>query len=319
MNHHLRPTLFLALLCLVLTSADARLYRWVDDDGNVHYSDKIPPSQADQGHDKLSTKGIRIDTVAPALTQQEIEREKELERQRKQRERLIAEQRAADRSLLSTYRSVDDLVMAQSGQLAAVDVMILPTKDSIRRQQEWLRGLRFEAANLERAGKALPQSLEDKIAAAADEITGSYATIVSREQQKQEIREGFDRDIRRFAKLKDLPDEALDDVPAPVLPNNLVGCGSRDACAASWQRAADYVRTHASTPVLHVGDTLVINEPPIKDGDVSLALALIRDDKSDGASLYLDLQCRRFETSEAACKTELGAGALDGFRAAVTD
>ena len=317
MNLRIQLAISISLLFLVVSTAQGRLYRWVDEEGNVHYTDKIPPTQVERGHDKLSDKGIRVDTVAPAKTPEEIQREKELERRRKQQERLIAAQRAADLSLLSNYRGVDDLLMARDGQLASVDVMIQATKDNIRRQQEWLRGLRSEAANMERAGKELPQDLRDNIARTEREINNSYAMIVTREQQKKGIRDDFDRDRRRFIKLKGLPEDTLADAAQTQPQPNLVRCGSRDACTASWRRATAYVRTHANTPVLHVGDALVINEPPLKDGDVSLALSLIRDSSGDGASLFLDLQCKRFQTTEVACKTEPGTTVLEGFRAAV--
>ncbi len=319
MNFRFRFATSLALLLFVLSAtAQARLYKWVDEEGNVHYTDKIPPAQVERGHDTLSDKGIRVDSVAPAMTAEEIQREKELERRRKQQERLIAAQRAADRSLLSNYRNADDLLLARDGQLASVDVMTQATKGNIRRQQEWLRRLRSEAANLERAGKELTPDLQDRITRTEHEINSSYASIVSREQQKQKIRDDFDRDLRRFIKLKGLPDETLADKIRQPPQGNLARCGSADACTASWQRATAYVRAQANTPVLHVGEILVINEPPTKDGDVSLALSLIRDDAGGGASLYLDLQCKRFETSEVACKTEPGVTVLAGFKAAVT-
>jgi len=255
--------------------------------------------------------------VAPAKTPEEIQREKELERRRQVQQRLIEAQRAADRSLLTNYRTAEDLLMARDGQLASVDVMIQATKGNIRRQQEWLRGLRSEAANLERAGKELPQDLRDDITRTEHEINSSYAIIVSREQQKQGIRDNFDRDLNRFIKLKGLPEGTLDEQTQSSPQNNLIRCGSREVCSTSWRRATAYVRTHATTPILHVGDALVINEPPLKQGDISLALSLIRDTSGDGASLFLDLQCRRFETSATACRTEPGVTVLEGFRAAV--
>ena len=39
----------------------AQAYRWVDEDGNVHYTESLPPGYKDTGHDVLNERGIVID------------------------------------------------------------------------------------------------------------------------------------------------------------------------------------------------------------------------------------------------------------------
>ncbi|MGB5737569.1 MAG: DUF4124 domain-containing protein [Thiohalocapsa sp.] len=113
----------------------AQLYRWVDEQGNVNYTDKIPASQVEQGHVELSDDGMRVRTVAPAKKLEEIQRERELERLRAQQQRLIEQQKAEDSVLLRTFRNTDDMLMVRDGKLSAIDVMIQVTKGSLRRQQ----------------------------------------------------------------------------------------------------------------------------------------------------------------------------------------
>jgi len=49
----------LSVLLMMLTSpAIAKLYKWVDEDGNVFYSDQIPPDQSDKRHQLLDERGI---------------------------------------------------------------------------------------------------------------------------------------------------------------------------------------------------------------------------------------------------------------------
>ena len=65
--------------CLVLP-VQAALYRWIDEQGYVHYSDVIPPASIRQGHTELRKDGIPLLTVPPARTPDQIRAEEKLER-----------------------------------------------------------------------------------------------------------------------------------------------------------------------------------------------------------------------------------------------
>ena len=168
-NSYILPIAALLMLGVLSSAVGAggadgpKMFRWVDENGVVHYTDQIPPNEIDKGHAELSKQGVRVDQVPPIQTLEEIQRERELERLRAQQDRLVEQQKAADRVLLRTFRSVDDLLMARDGKLAAIDVVIQVARGNIRRQQDWLRNLRADAANLERAGKPVPQHMTESI------------------------------------------------------------------------------------------------------------------------------------------------------------
>ena len=73
---------FVALGNATAVAQGMQLYRWVDEQGNVNYTDKIPASQAEKGHIELSDDGMRVRTIPPAKTAEQIQRERELERLR---------------------------------------------------------------------------------------------------------------------------------------------------------------------------------------------------------------------------------------------
>ena len=224
--------LVVALGNATVCAQGTQLYRWVDEQGNVNYTDKIPASQAEKGHVELSEDGMRVRTVPPAKTAEEIQRERELERLRAQQQRLIDQQKAEDRVLLRTFRNTDDLIMVRDGKLSALDVMIQVTKGNVRRQQDWLTHLRTEAAELERAGEPVTEQLQDRIAAAERSLNQAMGTILERERQKQEIRETFARDLKRFQQLKDIPEEAPREEQSqqPSELANLIECRDKAEC-----------------------------------------------------------------------------------------
>ena len=314
------PRLLFVLGCLLLAAgacqADTKLYRWVDQNGVVHYTDHIPPSDAERGHTELNAQGVPVETVAPAKSVQELRRERELERLRAEQERLLAKQREADQILLRTFRSVDDLIMARDGNLAAIDVVIDVARSNIRSQQKWLSDVRREAADLERAGQPVPDHLQASISKTERYIRDAYASIVEREQQKDGIRRDFDRSLVRFRQLRNIPAEP-DESPVgedrPAL-GNLLTCSGREDCERLWARALAYVESQATTPVQTSGPNILMTAPPTSTDDLSLTLSLIREPDAQNASLFLDMQCKSAGTADTRCPEERARAILEGFR-----
>jgi len=306
----------MALVNATAWAQGSQLYRWVDEQGNVNYTDKIPASQSEKGHIELSEDGMRVRTVAPAKTAEQIQRERELERLRAQQQRLIDQQKAEDRVLLRTFRNTDDLIMVRDGKLSALDVMIQVTKGNVRRQQDWLTHLRAEAADLERAGEPVTDRLQDRIAAAERSLNQAMGTILERERQKQEIRETFARDLKRFQQLQDITEEAPQEQQSqqPSELANLIECRDKAECERMWQQALGYLRQHATVPIETAGDDVAMTQPPLSIKDIALTVSRIWDQNRSSAVIFLDLQCRSYNTSADACRTEPRRDILNAFR-----
>jgi hypothetical protein len=319
----MRANLTLCVLtatALALSSAEAgRLLRWVDDEGKVHYSDKIPPEYVDQAREELNTQGVQVREIPRAKTREEVERERELQRLRQERERLVAEQRAADRVLLRTFRSEDDLMLARDGKLTAIDVQIQVTQGNIRRHQKKLSQLQHKAATLERSGRPVPDQLRSGIASTLNSINEAYAAIEQREQEKNAIRAVFERDLRRFRELKNLgPGRAADDVQAGQRRlDNLVDCADARDCARAWGQAERFVRQHATTPMQMLGESIIMTAPPVGDRDISITVSRLRGKTEGGAALFMDLFCKDSPLGREFCGSEQVRAIRQGFRAAV--
>ncbi|MCX8099354.1 MAG: DUF4124 domain-containing protein, partial [Casimicrobiaceae bacterium] len=71
-------------------AAQAQLYRWVDEQGRVQYSDTLPPQATDRARAKLRPDGIVLEKVERAPTAEEKRaqalREEQLARERAARE-----------------------------------------------------------------------------------------------------------------------------------------------------------------------------------------------------------------------------------------
>ena len=67
------PALLLAaLLCAVAAPASAaKLYKWVDENGQIRYSDRLPPQQSKQAHQQLNSQGVVLTTKDAAASPEE--------------------------------------------------------------------------------------------------------------------------------------------------------------------------------------------------------------------------------------------------------
>ncbi len=297
----INPIVILGLLLLCIPAASAKLYKWVDDEGTIHYTDKIPPSQAKRAREEMSKQGVTVMETPRAQTQEEVEKAQELERLRAEQKRLIEKQREADRVLLRTFRSEDDIILAQDGKLASIDVMIQLTQSNIRRQQSKLTQLQKRAASLERSGKKVTDQLLAHINITLNSINKGYTTIEQKELDKQAIRDTFSQDLRRFLALRNIqPKAAVRRTQSYHELKNLLHCDAA-ACDAAWKRAEEFVQTHASTRLQMLSDRIIMTSAPAKDQDVSITVSRIVNSETGKTVLFMDLYCKETPLGRAHC------------------
>ena len=70
----------LSICTAVFSSAHAGFYRWVDDDGTIHYSDSLPPKESQRKQDILNEHGRTVKSIAAPKTLGELEEEERTRR-----------------------------------------------------------------------------------------------------------------------------------------------------------------------------------------------------------------------------------------------
>jgi hypothetical protein len=183
--------------------AGAGMYKWVDDKGEVHYGDSIPPEFSDKERRKLNEQGRTLKVYDAAKTPEEIAEAERLEALRLEQEKRDAEQQRKDHVLLATYASEDDLLKTRDGKLASVEALIQLTYRRIESMQLRMKQLTEEAADFERSGKPVPELLTRQIENIRIQTAENESFIVIKLQEQAEINERFRRDIQRFRELKE--------------------------------------------------------------------------------------------------------------------
>lgn len=318
----------LSVLCLVtagLTApfalqADggAKLYRWVDDQGNVHYTDQVPPSQIKQGHTTLSQEGLRTDSVAPVPTGEALKKAEEEQRRQAEVVRRQESERAADLRLLQTYRSVDELVLAREGRIAGIEAAIQVKRDLLRRLQDQLVQAAAERQKAIRAGKPVPGKLGADIEQSQRLIRDGYAAIIELESEKDSVRQEFAATIQRFKRIKKLPDDAQDDQVAAVraLPN-MVSCQGGEQCRSLWDRACAYVRARSDKDKEISGSGLLIGFQKDQREERRLALSWTQKSPTAPVNIFFDLQCKNRLTASLVCSSADALKTREDFRSTV--
>ena len=195
------PVLF---LLAGMPAAAEKVYKWVDEDGVVHYGHALPPSEAGRAHKILNEQGIAVDNVAPAKTAEQIAEEARVAAAAK-------EAAKRDQVLLNTYLSVDEIENLRDRRVELLEALNQVTRKYMENLDEKLSGLRAEAARhearAESAGEAvaIPDDLSAEIAHAERGIEGYRRELETRRVEQERIRAQFDADIARFRELKGLP------------------------------------------------------------------------------------------------------------------
>jgi len=190
-----------ALLLCGCVAAD--VYRWIDDQGEVHYGQVVPPEYKDKGYDRLDDNGQLIDRVERALTAEE---RRERERLREEQTRLETERRdqaQKDRRLLSSYRSEQDLVEDRDSQLAMLARRMESLDDSRVRLGQRFESLVRRAAQLNRNDETVPAQLTSEIEQAREKIRELRRAIDEIEEQKASLTRKFEEQLERFRELMD--------------------------------------------------------------------------------------------------------------------
>jgi hypothetical protein len=197
--------LLLALLAAV-PAARSALYKWTDDQGQVHYSDMVPPDAAAHEREVKSSRGITVNRVKAAKTREQLEAERaEREREdarRREEEQARRRQAAADRTLLLTFSNAAEIERARDDRVAAVNGQIALTRDRLERLDNQLKDARQQAAHAERTGRDNLTELHSRIGDLQRRIADYRTFINNREQERANIITKFDADLMRYKELK---------------------------------------------------------------------------------------------------------------------
>jgi hypothetical protein len=197
----------LPALCFAQGNRTPKLYRWVDANGQVYYSDKIPPDQSTHDRDILNSRGVHVGSE-----QGEVTAEERIEIARKEAEAAAVEQQKLDvarhdRMLLETYLSVEDIADLRDRRLELLESQIKVTELYLTNLRKRLASLESEAARFKPYSEKpdapqIPDNLALDITRTTASVNNYQKTLERTRIDQEKLRVSFNADIERFRVLK---------------------------------------------------------------------------------------------------------------------
>lgn len=174
--------------------ADARMYRYQDDNGQVVISNTVPQEATLRGYEILNKQGRVVEQVAPAPTAEEIAA-RTAEEQRLEAEAL---QRAADQALLRRFSHPDDAVRAMNRKVRELEGLNQLKRGNISVIVSQLDTEQSRAADLERAGREVPDTSLQRIDRLQSQVQDIEREIAAQNVEIETTREAYLQSIERL-------------------------------------------------------------------------------------------------------------------------
>jgi hypothetical protein len=185
------------------SSSGAKVYRWTDEKGVVHYGDSVPSEYTQSERSVLNSQGVEVghqEGGKNAAQQAEQSRASAAAQQRAQH----------DQFLLSTYLSTKDIeqlrderVAQEEGQIKATLIYIDSLGTRLASLQE--RAMHFKPYNTEPGARRLPDDLAEELVRTLSESRSQQRALDAKRLEESDTQAQFNGDIQRYHELTTRP------------------------------------------------------------------------------------------------------------------
>jgi Domain of unknown function (DUF4124) len=172
-------------------------YRWVDEQGVVHYGDNIPPQYASQDRAILNSQGVEVGHLD---AQKSPEEEAVAARTRE----AAMKQKQHDAFLVSTYTSVKDIEALRDarldqlhGQRAAAEQYV----ESLRSRLASLQSRALDYRPYSADARRMPDDLAENLVRTLNELRVQASALDAKGSEETALRAQFQADIERYREL----------------------------------------------------------------------------------------------------------------------
>jgi len=181
-------------------TAGAATYKWTDDQGVVHYSDKVPPEAVSKGATVLDKQGRPTKKIEPAPTPEQLKAREAAEEDQRARAKVEQDQARKDRALMQSYTTEAEIDVAKSRALQTLDAQIKSAQaysaDLTRRQQD----LKKRKASF--GDKPIPIDLERDLTNVDIELSREAALVKQKTEEIAAVTAKYDSEKKRWQEIK---------------------------------------------------------------------------------------------------------------------
>jgi hypothetical protein len=195
-------TISIGLLLGPLT-AQAVLYKWVDDEGRVHFGDQIPVQFQLKAHDEMNQRGIVLKHREAAKTPEEKAAARLLAKERKKIELTEKKKKQRDRVLLDTYTTERDLIVARDSRLEAVGSQVQLAETIISDSNKTIDSLEKQVVQIKASNREVPADIYQRIDSEKQQVKVQSQVKQGHIKRRDDITAQFNDYVERFKVLKD--------------------------------------------------------------------------------------------------------------------
>jgi hypothetical protein len=177
------------------------VYRWVDEQGVVHYGDSIPPQYAEKAHELLNKQGIQVGHEDAQKTPEQL-----TEEARGQAEAFKRKQH--DSFLVTTYTSVKDIEALRDTRLDQVQGQRVAAEAYVENLNSRLVALQnraklFRPYSPRADARRMPDDLAEDLVRTLNELRTQSNALTAKNEEVSAMRAQFQSDIERYRELHD--------------------------------------------------------------------------------------------------------------------
>lgn len=210
-SNHLLHAIVLTLLCAIAgsTAQATSIYKWLDDDGQIHYSHTIPPEVVRKEHQRLNNQAVVLEHVESAdVPNMLAELELTLEQKSKRIEK---------RLLLATYNSVQDIADERDKSLAWLDKEQQITERYLNLLTERVREARYFYSRLSDGEGLAISTMQSTIDSLNQSIRQQKLRQVSIEKKRKLVNNQYALEVSRYKEALSLSETNQLDLKLPAL------------------------------------------------------------------------------------------------------
>lgn len=191
MSGETRRPLALLIIALLATgvahAAGKPVYRWVDENGQVHYGDKVLPSESKQGRETINRNGIVSKVIPRELSGDELVQAQNRRAAEKAAEEARQQRIVYDRALLQSFSNVAELQAVREERLAASEARQLLAEKAVQDNEKILADLRSRSGDKAPEGPLKAQ------------IKTFEASLIDNLQSVRKLREEHSATVAKYA------------------------------------------------------------------------------------------------------------------------
>ncbi len=199
------------LVMVIGTGITAKLYKWVDENGKVHYSDKVPPEHNKYAREQMNDQGVVTESINRDLTPEEkLQKAAELKQAQELAEQKLLEAKRLEKernAILKSYSSEDQIIRLKQERLDSLTRNIEMAEENLVIQEKNHEDLLKRAADRERNGQVVSQAFLAQIDKLKEQIEYQKQFIADKKVEIGETMTKYDGELAKYRKYMGIDSE----------------------------------------------------------------------------------------------------------------